>query len=62
MKILANDGISTSGENVLANKKISGIEKITLWFFDGKKLVFEIKSVKFEKFLVYSGFLSIIIH
>lgn len=52
-------GISL-GMNVLAYSDTPQKEKLTLEYFDGQTLVFEIKSVKFEEILVNSDFLSII--
>lgn len=52
-------GISL-GMNVLTYNEISKTEKVTLDFFDGQKLVFELKSVKFEEILEKSDFISVI--
>ena len=52
-------GISL-GMNVIIFNEISKSEKVNLDFFDGQKLVFELKSVKFEEILEKSDFISIL--
>lgn len=52
-------GISL-GMNVIIFNENSNKEKVTLDFFDGQKLVFELKSVKFEEILEKSDFISIL--
>lgn len=52
-------GISL-GMNVLIFNENLKTEKVTLDFFDGQKLVFELKSVKFEEILEKSDFISIL--
>lgn len=52
-------GISL-GMNILAYSKNPKTENVTLEFFDGQKLVFEIKSVKFGEILDNSDFISVI--
>lgn len=51
-------GISL-GMNILAYSDTPKEEKVTLEYFDGQKLVFEIKSVKFEEILTNSDFLCV---
>ena len=52
-------GISL-GMNVIIFNENSKSEKVNLDFFDGQKLVFELKSVKFEEILEKSDFISIL--
>ena len=52
-------GISL-GMNVIIFNENSKSEKVNLDFFDGQKLVFELKSVKFEKILEKSNFINIL--
>ena len=52
-------GISL-GMNVIIFNEISKSEKVNLDFFDGQKLVFELKSVKFGEILEKSDFISIL--
>ena len=52
-------GISL-GMNVIIFNENSKSEKVNLDFFDGQKLVFELKSVKFEEILEKSDFIRIL--